>query len=349
MVPTVLEALGLQPPTTLRGAAQSPIEGVSFAHTFDEAEAATKHVTQYYEALGHRSIYHDGWKAVCPWPGPSFAEAAQKGRRWGDEITSEALDDLEENAWELYHVAEDFAESKNVAGLYPSKLREMISLWWTEAGKYNVLPLDGRGTQRFSTPRPQVTAQRERYVYYAGGGMVPTGVAANVKNRPHSITADVILPEGGAEGVLLAHGARFGGYALYVKDRRLHYVHNYVGREEYRVSSGEELPAGKLRLRFEFEVTSPADIRNGRGAGGWGHLYVNGKPVGSAEIPVTCPIVYALAGEGLTCGNDGGQEVTADYEAPFAFGGTIKRVTVDVSGWLMVDGEAEQRVQMARQ
>jgi arylsulfatase len=149
--------------------------------------------------------------------------------------------------------------------------------------------------------------------------------------------------------VLLAHGARFGGYALYVKDRRLHYVHNYVGREEYRVSSGEELPEGKVRLRFEFEVTSPADIRNGRGTGGWGHLYVNGEPAGSAEIPVTCPIVYALAGEGLTCGYDGGQEVTADYVAPFAFSGTIERVMVDVSGRLMVDGEAEKRVHLARQ
>ncbi len=349
MLPTVLEALDLEPPAAIRGATQSPIEGVSFAHTFADGQAATKHITQYYESLGHRSIYHDGWKAVCPWPGASFAEAATVGRRWGDEITSEAMEDLERNAWELYHVAEDLTENKDLAEQNPGKLHEMVTLWWTEAGKYNVLPLDGRGTQRFATPRPQVTRDREQYVYYPGGQMVGTEVAANVKNRPHSITAQVVIPEGGAEGVLLAHGALFGGYALYVKDRRLHYVHNYVGREEFRVTSATELPEGKVTLRFEFEKTTPADIRNGKGAGGRGHLYVNGEPAGSVDIPVTCPIVYALAGEGLCCGYDGGQEVTADYSAPFPFTGTIERVTVDVSGALIVDEEAEERRAMARQ
>jgi hypothetical protein len=149
--------------------------------------------------------------------------------------------------------------------------------------------------------------------------------------------------------VLLAHGARFGGYALYVKDRRLHYVHNYVGRKEFRVTSTRDLPEGRVALRFEFEMTTPPDIRNGKGAGGRGHLYVDEKTVGSGDIPVTCPIVYALAGEGLSCGYDGGQEVTPDYSAPFPFTGKIERVTVDVSGTLVVDKEAEIRHAMTRQ
>jgi len=349
MVPTVLEALGLEAPRTLRGAAQSPLEGVSFAHTFEDGAAPTRHVTQYFESLGHRSIYHDGWKAVCPWPGPSFAEAATAGRRWGDEIRSDDLEDLERNAWELYNVAQDLTETRNVAEQYPAKLQEMVTLWWAEAGKYNVLPLDGRGTQRFSTPRPQVTPRREQYVYYPGGQMVGTDAAVNVKNRPHSITAEVVIPRGGAEGVLLAHGALFGGYALYVKDRRLHYVHNYVGREEFRVTSDRDLPEGRVTLRFEFEVTTPADIRRGKGTGGRGYLFVDGQAAGTAEIPVTCPIVYALAGEGLSCGYDSGQEVTADYRAPFPFTGKIERVTVDISGELTVDREAEIRRALARQ
>jgi arylsulfatase len=179
--------------------------------------------------------------------------------------------------------------------------------------------------------------------------MVGTDVAANVKNRPHSITAHVAIPKEGAEGVLLAHGARFGGYALYVKDGRLHYVHNYVGREEFRVTSTRELPVGRVTLRFEFVMTTPADIRAGKGAGGRGHLFVNGQPVGSEDIPLTCPIVYALAGEGLSCGYDSGQEVTPDYTAPFPFTGKIERVTVDVSGNLIVDQEADLRRAMARQ
>ena len=178
----------------------------------------------------------------------------------------------------------------------------------------------------------------------------PLGTALHEKERIALRAGDVArLPPSVSCKPAGAHGARFGGYALYVKDNRLHYVHNYVGRQEFRLVSTDKVPQGRVALRFEFEMTTPPDIRNGKGAGGRGHLYINGKPVGSTEIPVTCPIVYALAGEGLTCGYDGGQEVTPDYESPFTFSGKIERVTVDVSGSLIVDDQAELRRFMARQ
>ena len=164
MVPTVLESLGIEAPTEIRGVAQSPIEGVSFAHTFDDADAPTKHHTQYFEMFAHRSIYHDGWRAVCPFPGTSFAEA---GVSFGMlELTEDKLRELDATGWELYNVEVDPAETKNLAEQERAKLIEMIALWYTEAGKYNVLPLDSRGTMRFADERPQIAAERDTYVYF---------------------------------------------------------------------------------------------------------------------------------------------------------------------------------------
>ena len=157
MVPTVLDLLGIEPPTSIKGVTQSPIEGVSFAHTFEDGEAASKRRTQYFEMMGHRSIYHDGWRAVCPWPGPSFTEA---GVFFGQPIPAEKLTELDAEGWELYHVDGDFAENHNVAAENRDKLIEMIAQWYVEAGKYNVLPVDGRGTQRFVEERPQIAVDR---------------------------------------------------------------------------------------------------------------------------------------------------------------------------------------------
>ena len=143
MVPTVLDILGVEPPTAIRGVAQAPIEGVSFAHSFDNADATSNHHTQYFEMFGCRAVDHEGWRAVCGFPGPSYAEGAEKGRNFGDEITPEILDDLDANGWELYHVAEDPAECNNLAAEHPEKLAAMVARWYVEAGKYQVLPLDG--------------------------------------------------------------------------------------------------------------------------------------------------------------------------------------------------------------
>ncbi len=344
MVPTVLEALGIESPTVIKGVTQSPIEGVSFAQTFGDAKAASRHRTQYFEMMGHRSLYHDGWRAVCPWPGPSFAEA---GHGFGTPIPAEKLTELDARHWELYHVEKDFAENYNVADQNRAKLIELITTWYVEAGKYNVLPIDGRGTQRVIEPRPRIVVGRRRYTYYPGTQPVPAGVAVNVLNRSHSITADVEIAKG-SEGVLLSHGGNDGGYSFYIKGGKLHYVHNYVARELYHVESAEAIPEGHQRLRVEFEVTGKPDISRGKGAPGRVQLYINGTLVGQTEMPVTVPQAIGLTG-GVTVGADPGSPVTPDYKPPFAFTGKIHTVAVDVSGEMTKDTEAEARMIMARQ
>jgi arylsulfatase A-like enzyme len=186
LVPTVLDAIGVEPPTVVRGVPQTPIEGVSFAGSFDAPDAPSDHTTQYFEMFGHRSIYHDGWRAVCPWPGPSYTEAAAMGRKVGDPITAEILEELDENAWELYKISEDPTESSNVAAEHPDQLRELIGLWWEEAERYKVLPLDGSLQSRLATERPQTSRPRTRFVYYPNTSVVPAFAAPPIYNRPPS-------------------------------------------------------------------------------------------------------------------------------------------------------------------
>ncbi|MFE9804381.1 arylsulfatase [Streptomyces goshikiensis] len=344
MVPTVLDVLGIEAPATIKGVTQSPLHGVSFAHTFDDAAAASRHRTQYYEMLGHRAIDHDGWRAVCPWPGPSFAEAE---RPFGTPITMADLDDLDAHHWELYHVDEDIAETRNLAQQHRSKLIEMIALWYVEAGKYNVMPIDGSVLQRIMTERPQITENRTSYTFRSGTQAVPAAVAPRVLNRPHSVTADVEIPPGGAQGVLLCQGTNAGGWSLYVKDGHLHYAHNYVQRALHHVASSESVPEGRHTLRFEFEPTGAPDIAHGKGAPGRAQLYVDGRLVGESDMPVTTPITFNPGG--MACGANPGSAVTPDYQAPFRFTGTLHSVTVDLSGDLIVDAESEMRMHMARQ
>ncbi|EJN57611.1 arylsulfatase [Halogranum rubrum] len=339
LVPTVLEAIGIDTPDDVKGVAQSPIEGTSFAYTFDEPDAPEQHTTQYFEMLATRGIYNDGWRAVHPWPLGKPITAA--------DLSATTLDD---SGWELYHVAEDFSEAHDVASEHPEKVLELAQLWWTEAGKHDVLPLDGRATQRLAEPRPQPGKPRDRYVYYPGGQYIPENAAVKVLNRDHSITADVTVPDGGAEGVLLAHGSRSGGYSLYVMGDRLRYVHNYVGAEEYQVVADEPIPEGAVQLRMEFETTGEATPGEGKGAPGVVRLYHGDEQVGEGEIPVTLPITTGLTA-GLSCGRDALNAVAAEYreQTPFAFTGDISRVTVDVSGEPFVHEEAEMDILMARE
>ncbi|MER6319294.1 arylsulfatase [Streptomyces sp. NPDC001581] len=346
MVPTVLDVLGIEAPATIRGVTQSPLHGVSFAHTFDDAAAASRHRTQYYEMFGHRAIDHDGWRAVCPWPGPSFAEA---GRPFGAPIAMADLDDLDAHHWELYHVDEDIAETRNLAQEqeHRSKLIEMIALWYMEAGKYNVMPIDGSAFARLMTERPQITENRTSYTLRPGTQSLPAAVAPRVLNRPHSVTADVEIPPGGAQGVLISQGTNAGGWSLYVKDGHLHYAHNYVQRALHHVASSETVPEGRHALRFEFEPTGAPDIAHGKGAPGRAQLYIDGRLVGESDMPVTTPVTFNPGG--MACGANPGSAVTPDYQAPFRFTGTLHSVTVDLSGDLIVDAESEMRMHMARQ
>ena len=350
MVPTVLDAIGLEAPDVISGVTQSPLEGIGLYQTFNDAMAPDRHHTQYFEMFGHRSIYHDGWRAVCPWPGPSFAEA---GKPFGSPLSAETLTQLDAHGWELYHIATDFAENYNVAAQNRPKLIEMIATWYVEAGKYKVLPIDSRSTHRFAEERPQIAADRVHYTYFPRTQNIPMNAAVNVLNRSYSMTADVEIPSGGAEGVLLCQGGIEGGYAFYVKENRLSFVMNYANDSYTYVKSEEPLPPGRHLLRYEFEVTGEPDIAHGKGSPGRGQLFIDGNPAGSGDIPVTLPIAMGLSG-GLSIGKNAGSPVSREYEPPFSFTGNIHSVTVDISGELteeieVVKKESEMRMVMARQ
>mgnify|MGYP003382060153 FL=1 len=345
MVPTVLEALNVEAPTSIKGVTQSPIEGLSFAHAFNDANAPTRRLTQYFEMMGHRSIYHDGWRAVCPWPGPSFTEA---GLFFGAPIDKDKLAELDATGWELYNIEKDVAENHNIAAENRPKLIEMIATWYVEAGKYNVLPVDSRGVMRFADERPQIAVTRTSYTYYPGTQMVPINAGPNVLNRPYSLTADVEIPKGGAEGALLSAGDVQGGFSFYVQDGKLQYVYNYVGSRFFHVESNVPVPEGRHKLRFEFEVTGKPDFKSGKGAPGVGQLYIDDKLVGQVDIPLTMPLSLGLGG-GIVCGADSGSPVWDKYEPPFRFSGTLYSVTVDVSGELIIDDEHALKMVMARQ
>ncbi len=347
MVPTVLDAIGIAPPQSINGVTQSAIEGYSFADSFDNAEAPSKHQTQYFEMFGHRSIYHQGWRAVCPWPGDSFVEA---GKEFGTPMSYEELTALDASGWELFHIDEDYAETNNVAGDPANRARliEMIGQWYVEAGKYNVLPIDSRGTLKFAEARPQISAARTSYTYYPNTQAIPANAAADTFNRSHTITAEVEIAEEGAEGVLLSHGGNDGGFSFFMQEGKLKFVHNYVAQKYLTVESEGEVPTGHHALTFEFVVTGEADVNKGIGTPGTAILYIDDKEVGRAEWPVTTPIQYGLGGA-VACGQDPGSPVTPDYRPPFKFTGGLKRVRVDLSGESFVDQAARFKAMMARQ
>jgi arylsulfatase A-like enzyme len=318
LMPTVLDVVGVEPPAVLKGVAQSPIEGASFRHTFDDPKAPSRRNTQYYEMFAYRALYHGGWRAVAPWP-------------FDTEITEA---DLAKVKWELFHVDKDFAEAEDVAAKYPAKLQQLKDLWWTEAGKFNVLPLDGRGHARLLDPRPLTLAPRDEYVFLPHGNEVPNHATVNPLNRSFRVRAEATLAREGDEGVLLAQGGRFGGYSLYVKDRKLCFVYNFCGLEQNKVTSDVDVPAGPVVLVMEFKLKSKdrkLPPLEQLGAGGAATITINGKMAGSIEIPRTVPLDFALAGDGMCCGFDGGTPVSADYRGEFPFTGTIRRVVVTVA------------------
>jgi arylsulfatase len=334
ITPTVLDALEVERPREIRGVAQSPMHGVSFLPTTKDASTPSDHQTQYYEMLGNRAIYHRGWKAVT--------YHGTEGMIY-DGVTDPSKH-FDEDRWELYHVEQDFSESRDLAGEYPEKLNELQATWWAEAGKYDVLPLDARSIGR-ALGRPRLTARRRRFVYYPGGAPIEMLAAVNVKNRSHTITAEIEVPEGGAEGVLLADGGRFGGYSLYVQGGRLRYTYNFLGAGLTHVVSEADVPDGASTVCLSFEKTGPQPF----GAGGVARLYINDRQVAEAEISRTVPFMYAL-GESLQCGEDRGNAVSDTYQSPYRFTGRIRRVVVDISGPEPPrDLAQEERIELARQ
>ncbi|MGB2695675.1 MAG: arylsulfatase [Dehalococcoidia bacterium] len=315
VAPTLLEVLGVTPPAEINGVEQKPIEGTSFAYSFDDAAAPGRHETQYFEMFGCRALYDRGWKAVVYHP--IF-------------VPEPTFDD---DQWELYHVEEDISECHDLAIAEPERLRDMIDRWWAEAEKYQVLPLDNSPFDRLFGEQHSSLPARSRYVYYPGGATVPEDVAVNVRNRSHTITAEVEIPPEGADGMLLTQGSGLGGYALFVRDSRLHYVHNYVRLAEHRVSSNVELAPGAHTLAFHFVKT--ADHQ------GTGTLLIDGVAAGSVEIPRFTPTRFSLTGDGLTCGYAVALPVCDDYRAPFRFTGTLLRVVVEVDGPPFIDPQSE--------
>jgi arylsulfatase len=324
VLPTLLDLIGVEPPTEIDGVAQSPIEGTSFAAVVRSPDAPAARTTQYFEMLGSRAIYHDGWKAVTFKP---------LGRLYDDGIDPDAP--FEDDRWELYHVATDFSECHDLAGDEPDRLAAMQARWWDEARAHQVLPLDNRPLAALLAPRPSRAAHpRDRYVYRQGAAPVPETIAVNVRNRPHSITADVEVPDGVVpNGVLLAQGSVLGGWSLYLVDGVLHYVHNLTGREISRAVAGRPIGAGRHQLGFAFERS--ADFA------GTGQLYLDGEPAGSVDIALFTPARFSITGSGLTCGYEVGPAISPDYTAPHRFTGTIHRAVVDVTGAPYRDVAAE--------
>jgi arylsulfatase A-like enzyme len=328
IVPTIYDCLGVEMPEVYRGATQIPLEGESFKATFDDPLAKGKE-TQFYSMLSTRGIYHDGWKAASVTP-----------------ATPDGWADFTNQRWELFNTETDPSECHDLAEKEPKKLNELISLWWSEAGKYNALPLESRtALDILTTERPQLAKPRDQYEYYPDCAEVPESVAVNVRNRSYAIVADVTIDTKEAGGVLFAHGCRFGGHALYIKDGKLKYDYNYVGEEDQYVVSDKPLPTGRVRLGARFEKEGDTQPTTGTLS-----LYIGQEKVGQGKIK-TQPGKFSLAGEGLNIGRDGGEPVTADYpgDAPWAFtGGTIHKVIVNVSGAPFVDVEKELIAAFAR-
>lgn len=313
IAPTILEAAGLPEPKVVNSTPQTPIEGVSMLYSFNDAQAKDRHKTQYFEIFGNRGIYHDGW-------------LAHTVHRAGWEM--KPRHPFLEDKWELYHVDEDFSSANDLAAKNPAKLKELQDLFMKEAVKNHVLPLDDRVIERANAAlagRPDLMAGRTSLTVFEGMIGMTENVFINTKNRSHTITAEVTIPKGGANGVILSQAGRFGGFSLYVKDGKPMYTYNYLDLSAYKVASDKILPDGKATIRYEFKYDG-----GGFGKGGTGTIFVNGQKVAEGKIDKTQANLYS-ADEGADVGQDGETNVTNDYkERDNKFTGKIHKVTVEL-------------------
>jgi arylsulfatase A-like enzyme len=313
VAPTVLEAGGLPEPKTVNGTPQTPIEGVSMVYTFDDAKAPSRHTVQYFEMFGNRAIYADGW----------FAGTIHRSP-WDPAPRAALLDDK----WELYDTRSDFSLANDLAAQNPAKLKELQDLFMKEAVKYHVLPIDDRGIERLNPKlagRPDLMGDRTSLTLYTGMTGMSENAFINVKNRSLTITADVEIPTGGAHGVVLAQGGRFGGWSLYMKGGKPIYAYNFLGLQRFTVAAAQAVPAGKATIRFEFAYDG-----GGLAKGGLGTIYVNDKKVAEGRLERTEPMLFSLD-DAADVGIDEGTPVTEDYKSvDNGFTGKILKITVDV-------------------
>jgi len=327
IAPTILQAAGLPEPKSVNGIVQKPIEGVSLAYTFADPKAPTRHTTQYFEIFGNRAIYHDGWLAG------TVHRAA-----WEFKVRRPLADDI----WELYDTRTDFSLANDLAANNPGKLKELQDLFLKEAVKYSVLPLDDRLQERFVAAlvgRPDLMAGRTSLTVHQGMTGMSENIFIDLKNKSHTITAEVEIPKQGANGALLAQGGRFGGWSLYIKDGKPTYTYNWLGLERYTVSAKQALPAGKATIRFEFAYDG-----GGLGKGGTGTLFVNGKKVAAGRIEKTQFAIFSVD-DAADVGADEGTPVTESYKVPFKFTGTIASVTIDLKDVKAAEHEETEHAQ----
>ena len=316
IVPTILEVTGIEFPKMLNGVAQKPIEGVSMAYSFANASAPSTRQTQYFEMLGNRAIYHDGWMASTtplrlPW-------------------VFSAKVDPDDFQWELYRVSEDFSAANNLAATNPDKLKELQAVFDREAKKYNVYPLDSSLAERLDPSiRPNLTRGRSVFTYYPEMVRIPEATAPNVRNTSYSVVAEVEVPEGGANGVLATQGGRFGGWSLLLLDGKPMFVHAFSNQEQhkYRIAADQKLSPGKHTVRFDFKYDG-----GGIGKGGTGTLLVDGQQVAQGRIERTVRIRFSLD-ETFDVGEDTGTAVIDEYaeQLPYKFTGTLAKLTVDLA------------------
>jgi arylsulfatase len=335
VVPTILEAVGIPEPTQVDGIAQEPMDGTSFHYTFDDPAAAERHTVQYFEMFGARAMYKDGWWACtrldkAPWDfSPETLARYGPGSGW----------DPDGERWELYHLPDDFSQARDLAARHPETLAELQALWWEEAERNRVLPLLGGFSVFFGIlpPMPTVT----RFAFAGDVQNVQRGMVPRVYGRSYAIEAELVVPEGGAEGVIVANADFIGGFALWVdRDGRLNHTYSYLGVESYRQTSAEPLPPGRLTVRMLFEADAPTP-----GTGGHVTLFAGDRPIGEGTIPRTVPLAFSSYG-GMDVSRDNGLVVDLDYEdrAPYVFTGTVKQVVFDLKPALHDDEQALHRM-----
>jgi len=312
IAPTVLEAAGLPEPIMVNGAKQRPMDGVSLVYTFDDRKAKERHTTQYFEMFGNRAIYHEGWIA-----------ATRHSIPW----LIAKLPPFDQDKWELYHVDEDFSEANDLAAQNPQKLKELQAVFDREAVKNHVYPLDDRRVERFNPElagRPDLIGNRTSLELHEGMTGIAENAFINVKGKSHSITADLDIPAGGANGVIVAQAGRFGGWSLYMKGGRVHEVYNYGGIDRYTVSSPAPLAPGRHTVRYDFVYDGGPP-----GSGGLSRLSVDGVPVGETRVERTMPFAFS-GDEGVDVGRDDETPVTEDYkQGNNRFTGRILKIVVE--------------------
>lgn len=310
IAPTILDVVGIEPPTEFNGVPQKPIEGISMAYTFDDKEAADRRTTQYFEMIGNQGIYHDGWMA-----------SAMRSEPWA---TSVAPGDLLNMNWELYHVDKDYSQADNVARENPEKLQEMVKLFFAEAARYQVLPLDDRRTERLNVEnRPSLTEGRKVFSY-PDRLRLPEGAAPDLKHKSHEIVADVKIPQEGAEGMLITQGGRFAGFGLYVRDQRLVYDYNLAGVADFKITSDRPLPKGDVVLKMVYTTDADKPF-----AGADVKLYANDQQIGAGRVEKSIPNRVTLD-ETLDIGEDTGTPLSDDYDIPFRFNGQLKNLKIEL-------------------